>query len=328
VIEKPQKCGMPDGFDHAPWRLLESEFSDVDALCSAVRDWELEFSALDLTQDRASIGRVVQSISGDVILGHARFALNLEQRGAPPQGRLTFVVLEDDMRHLWLRGHDAGCDEISVLPAASDFRSLSGSDFNIHTVSVTEAYCDQVCEVRGLRSPSTVAAPQFFRPPKPYLTSLRSSLRLLRDSDTSPPVAVSHAVAASLVTAWIRAAPGSAPEIADARAREISVRRVLERMEGADWSMLSPGDLYDHAGVSERTLQYAFLERFGLAPGAFLKARRLAAVRTALKHSGGGTTLIGDVASQFGFWHVGQFARDYRRAFGELPSDTLQRAAA
>jgi len=30
------------------------------------------------------------------------------------------------------------------------------------------------------------------------------------------------------------------------------------------------------------------------------------------------------VANAWGFWHMGQFARDYRRLFGELPSDTLR----
>jgi AraC family ethanolamine operon transcriptional activator len=28
-----------------------------------------------------------------------------------------------------------------------------------------------------------------------------------------------------------------------------------------------------------------------------------------------------------GFWHLGQFSRDYRLTFGELPSETLVRRA-
>jgi len=34
---------------------------------------------------------------------------------------------------------------------------------------------------------------------------------------------------------------------------------------------------------------------------------------------------IADVANRWGFWHMGQFAADYRRQFGELPSETLKR---
>jgi AraC family ethanolamine operon transcriptional activator len=32
-----------------------------------------------------------------------------------------------------------------------------------------------------------------------------------------------------------------------------------------------------------------------------------------------------DVANRWGFWHMGQLAADYRRQFGELPSETLRR---
>ncbi|MFV2073945.1 MAG: helix-turn-helix domain-containing protein, partial [Thermoanaerobaculales bacterium] len=38
-------------------------------------------------------------------------------------------------------------------------------------------------------------------------------------------------------------------------------------------------------------------------------------------------TLVTDVANSWGFWHMGQFAADYRRQFGELPSETLRRAS-
>lgn len=32
-----------------------------------------------------------------------------------------------------------------------------------------------------------------------------------------------------------------------------------------------------------------------------------------------------DVANNWGFWHMGRFAADYRKFFGELPSETLQK---
>jgi len=36
--------------------------------------------------------------------------------------------------------------------------------------------------------------------------------------------------------------------------------------------------------------------------------------------------LVADVANRHGFWHMGQFAKDYRKTFGELPSETLKRS--
>ena len=37
---------------------------------------------------------------------------------------------------------------------------------------------------------------------------------------------------------------------------------------------------------------------------------------------------VADVANEWGFWHMGGFAADYRKLFGELPSTTLNRAKA
>jgi AraC family ethanolamine operon transcriptional activator len=33
---------------------------------------------------------------------------------------------------------------------------------------------------------------------------------------------------------------------------------------------------------------------------------------------------IQDIASHWGFWHLSQFAQDYKKLFGELPSATLK----
>ena len=82
------------------------------------------------------------------------------------------------------------------------------------------------------------------------------------------------------------------------------------------------------SGASWRTLDYAFKERYGISPKAYLQTRQLNAVRRDLRASGPGGDTVRNVAARWGFWHMGQFARDYRKLFGELPSQTLGRQSA
>ena len=79
------------------------------------------------------------------------------------------------------------------------------------------------------------------------------------------------------------------------------------------------------SGVSWRTLNYAFRERFGLTPKMYLKAVQLRRVRCDLVTGDPGAT-IAEIAARWGIWHMGQFARDYRKHFGELPSETRKRS--
>lgn len=81
--------------------------------------------------------------------------------------------------------------------------------------------------------------------------------------------------------------------------------------------------MVEGTGVSERTLEYAFRERFGITPKAVLSSIRLNGVHRELKLTNGGNTKIADIASRWGFWQMGQFAKDYKLMFGELPSYTL-----
>jgi AraC family ethanolamine operon transcriptional activator len=85
-------------------------------------------------------------------------------------------------------------------------------------------------------------------------------------------------------------------------------------------------ELCDALGVSASGLGEAFRAVFVVSPHRFLKLRRLHMVRAALRARGGPAPLVKAVALAHGFWHLGQFAHDYRAAFGEAPSETLARA--
>jgi transcriptional regulator GlxA family with amidase domain len=103
------------------------------------------------------------------------------------------------------------------------------------------------------------------------------------------------------------------------------VRRAEEYALARNGADLCVSDLCRVAGVSERTLDYAFKEVMGLTPVAYLTRLRLHRVRKALLAATPGSTTVSAQALTWGFWHFGEFSRAYRACFGELPSQTLQR---
>ncbi|QYO68380.1 helix-turn-helix domain-containing protein [Leptolyngbya sp. 7M] len=88
---------------------------------------------------------------------------------------------------------------------------------------------------------------------------------------------------------------------------------------------LSVHDLCLELHISERTLRYYFQDYFGMSPIAYLKTHRLNAVHRQLKSSTAAQTTVTNIAIQWGFWHMGQFAKDYKSMFGESPSETLRK---
>lgn len=77
------------------------------------------------------------------------------------------------------------------------------------------------------------------------------------------------------------------------------------------------------AGVSRRTLYSGFRQHRGTSPMSYLKDIRLERVRQALLNARPDETVT-QLAMQFGFQQLGRFAVDYRKRFGESPSDTLR----
>jgi AraC-like DNA-binding protein len=79
--------------------------------------------------------------------------------------------------------------------------------------------------------------------------------------------------------------------------------------------------------VSERTLRKAFHRIRGLPPCRHLRMLRLSQARRALMDTDNGLSTVTEIATSFGFLELGRFSVEYRRAFGESPSQTLQRAS-
>ncbi|MFM0604848.1 helix-turn-helix domain-containing protein [Paraburkholderia sediminicola] len=85
-------------------------------------------------------------------------------------------------------------------------------------------------------------------------------------------------------------------------------------------------ELCERLHVSRRTLQYCFQDVLGMAPATYLRTIRLNGARRDLCNASHETRSVQDVAAAWGFWHLSQFATDYRKLFGMRPSDTLKAA--
>lgn len=84
-------------------------------------------------------------------------------------------------------------------------------------------------------------------------------------------------------------------------------------------------DLSNALGLSHRGVENLFQDLLGINPLTYLNRQRLHGVRRALLHAGPGPGTVKRIAYDWGFVHLGRFARDYRRLFGEGPSETLAR---
>ncbi len=123
---------------------------------------------------------------------------------------------------------------------------------------------------------------------------------------------------------WIEALPSQVDtsELPNLERRKKLVDRACELMMGHADEPLSILEVCSQVGTSRRKLNYCFQDVLGTTPIKYLRSLRLNNVRRALRQAAPGVT-IQDIASHWGFWHLSQFAQDYRQLFGELPSDTL-----
>jgi AraC-like DNA-binding protein len=102
-----------------------------------------------------------------------------------------------------------------------------------------------------------------------------------------------------------------------------SVKRAIDYIEGHLETVISLGDIVAAAEVPGRTLFRHFADCRGVSPMRYLRMARLQKVREELLHAEPEQD-ISEIAMRWGFEHLGRFATEYRKRFGERPSETLK----
>lgn len=117
------------------------------------------------------------------------------------------------------------------------------------------------------------------------------------------------------------------PQPAGKRRGEAAAMARVTRVE--DWidanlsESIRVDDLARVANISVRALENAFRRFRGCSPMEAVTRRRLNRAQHILRSPNPETTVTA-VATECGFFHFGRFAGQYRKAFGETPSQTLR----
>jgi AraC family transcriptional regulator, ethanolamine operon transcriptional activator len=302
---------------------------DVDELVEKVRGYHIDFSQIDKGPFAAEL---VQAELAGVLLSAAQYGRSLVHGGEPPSEKITFAFGTSGLPARW-QGHDFGPDDLLVCRSSTEIDLVSPAGYGVATASVAPDLVKATADNLRLPSIANVANSLVI----PLVRNKASMLRALLDAVFSDAVARPYGDRAAhwsvtkqedLLRILLSCAGNATPEAkyAGNRERARAMKAALAAINDRRGDILSIGDLCRIARASERTLDYAFMERFGLSPALYMKVQRLNGARRDLCGEHEPSMNIADVANKWGFWHLGQFARDYRNWFCELPSATYKKA--
>ena len=292
-----------------PQQIVYRRFDDFEMLSDTIQGWDLELFKLE---SGTFFGEFFQILSPEVLLTGGFFSSRLRQRGAPPAGYRTFAVsAREPFRMVW-RGHQVTENDLLIFPPGGELAAFSSPGFSVYTLSVKESMLAE------WMNPGVLEGIEVLPCIPRSINRLRSQLAESRRRSYLNKVSVCGELA--------RLATDALP------AKSVITRksRRLQIVLTAEQHILTHPDeattvqeLCRKTGVSKRTLEYAFSSHLGITPKRFINSIRLNAAHKQL--CSGTVQKVVDAANTWGFWHMGQFAADYLKLIGELPSDTLKK---
>ena len=311
----------------------ENFFTDFEDFTENLRGWNNEFRQLDKGKFR---GELLQVLSDSVLITYGSSNRRLEMQGLSTKNMKTFgIPFKTDMPIVWQRKRLENYS-IQSYGEYNEFKAVTPEGFTTHTVAISEALIGQICKEQDLPElEKKLNNPVSFTINPHYYQKLQRKIYTIIQSVSKNPICLNNAGMRTEIENEIPKLLLKTLASSHLRTRrplsgkgEFAIKKVSDYIAEFEKEIHDPitvSDLCKIIGVSERTLQYAFREQFGISPKTYLQARRLNAVRKELRIADPSSLNVNEVVHRWGFWHMGQFAADYKNLFGELPSETLQK---
>lgn len=308
--------------------------SDAADLSKHLPGWNFEFTQLSPGALTARGGIV--ALDG-VLVGQLTLDQALLRRGHAPHGSAAVVIPGSASSQAFVRGRRLEPAQCIALAEGAGIEAITRCDYVDMTLAVDLHARREQSQWLGECALATGRGSWVATPGQQWIDRMRCTVRWLFAAIQEYPQAVSRPnVRASLADQFVMAIADFSGERADAERptrdarvqQRVAVERAREYIHGKLAEPLPLAVLCRYAHVQARSLEYGFREITGLSPIAYVKSLRLNAVRRDLSRTDAAEHSISEIALDHGFWHLSQFAADYRKFFGETPSSTRHRARA
>lgn len=329
MLEQENNLGLSTSTHDAVISTAHVDCDSFDEFAEATSRWALDWRQLDRGPLKA---KLMQVATPSLFLSQFWLSRKFHQRGASPPGVRTFGITNAHSSPVEWNGREGPSNQIVVFPNADEYECVSNPGFLADGVSAPEDLIRATAQILGLPDALEKLSngPCYIEADPHHMDALRRSLgrfhtavRTQSDTPLSPTACadlefeIHSALVTALAMGWV-----TDSRTPDATLRSRALRRATNFIEEHADDAPTVTDICRASGASYRTLNYAFHERFGVSPKQYLQAVRLEGVRKGLRRMGSKGN-IADIANRWGFWHMGQFAADYRKMFGKLPSQSL-----
>ena len=310
---------------------LKHRFDDFDELVTTIRAWDLDFRQLDRGQSNADLSQI---IGANVVFSHAHFNRHYHQQGSTPPGMHTFAISEDYVTGISWFGREVTTSSLMCFPGNGILEAVSNPGFEVYTISFSEQLLTKVAQLYGLPDLDNILnnEDKLANCDPTAIHNIRSHLRKVRHMMQQGRNQINdiglHQLLEIEIPGLILKELSDTLSVTHAKPTQHRKRQALikagEYINEHPTEPVLVNDLCQYADVSVRTLENAFKEYYGVTPKHYLRSTRLNGVYKEMRDVNSPLTTITDIANKWGFWHMGQFAADYKNLFGELPSETRQ----
>lgn len=308
--------------------LVEAQFNDFDHFKQFAVGWNLDFKLLSKNNFNAYL-----NIYSNDIFQLARTSLKgtIHQNGLVPKD-FRSIVLPGNMgvNFNWLN-KDVNSSQLLIFPRNGILESVSFDNFDVYVISIKENKLYDLINAYGFRNAERVFVKneKFLDLERSFLHSFWKDAGMflnytkMNGQDQSLQSRQIELKMIDQIMYKILKYLESSEENRTSkklRKRDIALVKAIDYIRNNKSSLLSIKELCEITKVSERTLEYAFLEKYQVSPSAYIKAHHMNLVKNELVKLKGRKVRVSDIAIKFGFHHMGQFSADFKRHFGQNPS--------